>query len=51
MRVIQYYINSFHKVWVVNGFRHREDGPAIIYSSGHKYWYRNGIQVQRYVVK
>jgi hypothetical protein len=26
-----------------NGKFHREDGPAIEYSNGSKYWYLNGI--------
>lgn len=31
------YYNSY-------GFRHREDGPAMISKDGSKYWYLNGIQ-------
>jgi hypothetical protein len=27
------------KGWYINGKRHREDGPAIEYSDGDKYWY------------
>ena len=27
-----------------NGQLHREDGPAIEYSSGYKSWYLNGIR-------
>ena len=27
-----------------NGRLHREDGPAIIYSSGSKFWYLNGLR-------
>ena len=30
------------KSWYLNGKQHREDGPAIEYSSGHKSWYLNG---------
>ncbi len=26
----------------VNGSLHREDGPAVIYSNGDKFWYQNG---------
>lgn len=26
--------------WTLNGFTHREDGPAVIYPNGSKYWYR-----------
>jgi hypothetical protein len=29
------------KIWELNGFYHREDGPAIEYS-GSKYWWING---------
>jgi hypothetical protein len=29
--------------WYLNGFRHREDGPAIIYSNGEQNWYLNGL--------
>ena len=25
-----------------DGKRHREDGPAVEYSNGRKYWYLNG---------
>lgn len=25
-----------------NGLLHRDDGPAVIYSNGMRYWYRNG---------
>ena len=31
--------------WYLNGQLHREDGPAIEYSNGHKAWYLNGQQV------
>ena len=30
------------KYWYLNGKLHREDGPAIEYSSGRKFWYING---------
>ena len=30
------------KFWYLNGKCHREDGPAIEYSSGNKFWYLNG---------
>lgn len=33
---------SGNKFWYLNGKRHREDGPAIIYSNGEKRWYLNG---------
>ena len=28
--------------WYLNGKLHREDGPAVEYPSGDKYWYLNG---------
>ena len=28
--------------WFLNGKLHREDGPAIEYANGDKYWYING---------
>ena len=28
--------------WFKNGFRHREDGPAYIGSSGYRGWYLDG---------
>ena len=28
--------------WYLNGKRHREDGPAIIYADGEQRWYLNG---------
>jgi hypothetical protein len=33
------------KTWWLNGKRHREDGPAIEYADGTKYWYINDIQL------
>jgi hypothetical protein len=27
------------KHWFLNGKRHREDGPAIVYANGIKIWY------------
>ena len=34
--------NDGAKEWWLNGKRHREDGPAIEYSSGTKSWWLNG---------
>jgi hypothetical protein len=31
--------------WFLNGKRHREDGPAIEYVNGDKYWLINGKQL------
>ena len=33
------------KCWYLNGKRHREDGPAIEWSSGNKEWYLNGKEI------
>jgi len=33
------------KCWFLDGKLHREDGPAVDYISGYKYWYLNGIEV------
>ena len=30
------------KSWFLNDVLHREDGPAIEYYNGDKYWYLNG---------
>ena len=30
------------KIWYLNGKKHRENGPAIIYPNGEKIWYLNG---------
>lgn len=31
------------KVWYLNGYIHREDGPAIEWPSGIKVWCLNGV--------
>jgi hypothetical protein len=28
-------------IYTLNGIYHREDGPAVIYSSGSQWWYKN----------
>ncbi len=28
--------------WYLNGKRHREDGPAIIYPNVNQYWFKDG---------
>ena len=33
--------SSGTKYWVVNGNRHREDGPAVVWSNGNKSWWFN----------
>lgn len=35
------------KEWYRDGERHREDGPAIEYPDGTKFWYRNGGQLTK----
>ena len=34
-----------YKGWYLNDKLHREDGPAIEYVSGDKWWYLNGEEV------
>lgn len=29
--------------WYKDGFIHREDGPAVIYSDGSKFWYKHSL--------
>jgi len=29
-------------IWKLDGWRHREDGPAVIYSNGDRAWWLNG---------
>ena len=31
------------KHWYLNGFLHREDGPAVECPNGTKFWYFNGV--------
>ena len=31
--------------YYLNGFYHREDGPAVIFVKGNKYWYINGNNI------
>jgi len=31
------------KIWIKNGRRHRESGPAVIYANGAEIWYLNGV--------
>ena len=31
--------------YFLNGKRHKEDGPAVIYADGHKEWWLNGKEV------
>jgi hypothetical protein len=33
------------KCWYLHGNLHREDGPAIEYANGTKYWYLDGKPV------
>ena len=34
--------NDGDRFWFLNEQRHREDGPALEYSTGSKHWYING---------
>lgn len=36
-------LNGGIKIWYINGFIHREDGPAIEYPNGTKKWYKYGM--------
>ena len=31
------------KVWYFSDKMHREDGPAVEYANGDKFWYLNGV--------
>jgi len=35
--------HSDKTTYTINGVPHREDGPAIEYSNGDKFWYLNGV--------
>jgi hypothetical protein len=34
-------INGDNEWFYINGKRHREDGPAMIYANGTRHWYKN----------
>jgi len=34
--------HSIGKIWIINGKRHREDGPAVECYDGTNYWCMNG---------
>ena len=36
---------SGYKEWYFNGQLHREDGPALEWANGSKYWFLNGEEV------
>ena len=43
--MIEYKVRVYHngaREWLLDGIRHREDGPAIEYANGDRYWYLNG---------
>ena len=31
-----------NKTWLLHGYRHREDGPAVEWTDGSKSWFLNG---------
>ena len=35
-----------NKYWIINGYFHREDGPALILANGYEVWYLNGEKVE-----
>jgi len=44
-RIIEYTVKVYSngtKEWFLHGKLHREDGPAVEYVDGDKYWYLNG---------
>jgi len=34
--------HKYCKSWYIDGKKHRDDGPAVEYGNGYKYWYLNG---------
>ena len=40
MKIIR--LDSWGKIWLLNGKLHREDGPACEYAHGRKEWWLNG---------
>lgn len=36
------------KVWLLNGMRHRVEGPALECHEGEKFWYLYGISMSEY---
>jgi len=40
--IYQVEVNEAGTFWRLNGKLHREDGPAIEWSDGHKEWWLNG---------
>ena len=36
--------NDGFKIWCLNGKLHREDGPAVEWADGSKYWWLNDTQ-------
>ena len=45
-------IDSYGTIYYYNDLNqfHREDGPAIEYADGTKYWYRNGQLIEKMVL-
>jgi len=45
-KINAYCIEYFNgdKEWLVNGFLHREDGPAVIYNNGSFLWFLNNVR-------
>jgi len=35
--------NGAYRVRNSSGWLHRDDGPAVIHTTGPQYWYRNGL--------
>ena len=45
MKTYKVTVTKFGKHWYINNRLHREDGPAVEYSNGIKYWYLNGVKL------
>ena len=45
--MIEYVVKvySYQTEWFLDGNYHREDGPAIEFASGTKYWYLEGVEL------
>ena len=40
--------NIGNKYWMKHGMLHRETGPAVIYQNGHRLYYLDGIEVEKF---
>ena len=42
-----YFKKGRNEYWYKEGLLHRDDGPAIVFSDGSRYWYVNGICIKQ----